>query len=336
MGCCQSSELSETAGQGRPLKNGEQAPAIVLTNIDSSIIDVVAHTKSEGNNYAVVCFYRGGWCPFCNGEIKKFTKKAAEIKAAGGSLFFLSPSALSEQAALSKDKLPFPTLQDVGNLVGKKFGIVHKAPGLAMIHNLSKHNASVDATTGEEKKGDEELPLPCAFIIRVSDNSVVWSFGADKAGGIGSKLGIPGRPDPNDIIGELKALKSGQARSVDASSKSKGSSDTSDVLPGIIEASKVVVISSRNCPYCSKAKALLEQKMARGKPPEEISLLGEYKVVTLDDLPDAESSAVTDSLAQKFDHETVPAIFINKEFIGGFSELEAKNESGELDKLLGA
>ena len=92
----------------------------------------------------------------------------------------------------------------------------------------------------------------------------------------------------------------------------------------IINSNHVVVFSWVNCPYCKKAKKLLLQ--------EAVSA-GDMKVVELDTLG-AQGDEIQGEIIKNFNHETVPAIFIGQQFIGGFTELAAKAKGGELVKLL--
>ncbi len=80
---------------------------------------------------------------------------------------------------------------------------------------------------------------------------------------------------------------------------------------------KVVVYSKSHCPYCVRAKNLLNQK---GVPFEEINLDDK-----LDEL---------DALKKKTGQMTVPMIFINDKLIGGFSDLSALESKNELDSML--
>ena len=73
------------------------------------------------------------------------------------------------------------------------------------------------------------------------------------------------------------------------------------------------------CPYCIRAKALLRD---RGIAYEEID-------VTAD-------SAKRSWLVQATGRRTVPQIFIDDEPIGGFDELRAMDQSGELKKKFAA
>ena len=43
-----------------------------------------------------------------------------------------------------------------------------------------------------------------------------------------------------------------------------------------------------------------------------------------------------EEIVAKTGHKTIPQIFINDEFIGGFTELAALDEKGELDSLAGS
>ena len=70
------------------LKVGERAPAIVLKNAKGETVDV-ANLLKKGP--VIVTFYRGGWCPYCNLELKAYQEVLPEIVAAGAALVAISP-----------------------------------------------------------------------------------------------------------------------------------------------------------------------------------------------------------------------------------------------------
>jgi thiol-disulfide isomerase/thioredoxin len=70
------------------LKVGDQAPPIVLKNAKGTTVDVGALIKKGP---VIVTFYRGGWCPYCNLELKAYQEILPEIAAAGASLVAISP-----------------------------------------------------------------------------------------------------------------------------------------------------------------------------------------------------------------------------------------------------
>lgn len=80
---------------------------------------------------------------------------------------------------------------------------------------------------------------------------------------------------------------------------------------------KVVMYSKDPCPYCVNAKRLLTNK---GITFEEIDLTDRLEELQ--------------KLKEKTGWRTVPMIFINDKMIGGYTDLRALEESGELDKLL--
>ena len=81
---------------------------------------------------------------------------------------------------------------------------------------------------------------------------------------------------------------------------------------------QVTVYSTNMCPYCVRAKQLLERKGI------------EYKEVNLT----TEAPEVRVELMQRTKHRTVPQIFIKDQFIGGFDQLYALEREGKLDELL--
>ena len=81
---------------------------------------------------------------------------------------------------------------------------------------------------------------------------------------------------------------------------------------------EVKVYSTTFCPYCVRAKQLLERK---GVAYTEINL-------------DKEEPEVRLELTKKTNHRTVPQIFINEQFIGGFDQLYALEKEGKLNDLL--
>ena len=80
--------------------------------------------------------------------------------------------------------------------------------------------------------------------------------------------------------------------------------------------SSVTIYTSFYCTYCRRAKRLLERKQV------------DYEEIRLDE--DAEKRK---ELVEKLNWRTVPMIFVNEQFIGGYDELSALERSGELDRM---
>lgn len=79
----------------------------------------------------------------------------------------------------------------------------------------------------------------------------------------------------------------------------------------------VLVYSTQYCPYCVRAKALLNRKGVA------------FTEIMVDDDPELRADMI-----QKSGRRTVPQIFINQRPIGGFDDLWALDSAGKLDSLL--
>ena len=81
----------------------------------------------------------------------------------------------------------------------------------------------------------------------------------------------------------------------------------------------VIVYSSDYCPYCMRAKYLLESK---GVAFEEIKVDGKPQVRA--------------EMSQKAGRTSVPQIWIGSTHVGGCDDLHALERAGKLDALLAA
>ncbi len=79
----------------------------------------------------------------------------------------------------------------------------------------------------------------------------------------------------------------------------------------------VTIYSKTICPYCDRAKLLLKNK---GVPYNEINLDGKEQELK--------------ALKERTGLRTVPQIFIEDHLIGGFTDLQALEQKGELDQML--
>ena len=80
---------------------------------------------------------------------------------------------------------------------------------------------------------------------------------------------------------------------------------------------KVVIYSSRLCPYCRMAERLLEQKGIQAEK------------VMVDEDP-----VRRDEMTRRAGRSSVPQIFIGENHVGGYSELAGLEREGRLDALL--
>ncbi len=120
----------------------------------------------------VLSFYRGGWCPYCNLELKALQDKLPEINAAGATLVAISPETPdSAQDTKTASDLSFTVLSDAGNNVAKVFGLVFTlSEKLKPVYN--KFGLDIPARNGDQSW---ELPFPATFVIQ-PDKTVSLAF----------------------------------------------------------------------------------------------------------------------------------------------------------------
>jgi glutaredoxin 3 len=82
---------------------------------------------------------------------------------------------------------------------------------------------------------------------------------------------------------------------------------------------EVELYTTMFCPYCARARALLERK---GVDYTEFDII-------------EEPQRRDEMIRRAGGHTSVPQIFINGEHIGGSDELVALDRAGELDAILG-
>lgn len=174
--------LSET-GVGRHARQvGDQAPEIILPNAHGNTFDV-ATLLAEGP--VIVTFYRGGWCPYCNLELRAYQAILPRIIATGASLVAISPE------KPEKNALTFPVLSDVGQKAGKAFGLVYSfTDELRTVYDGFK----LDIPDKNGTPDDWSLPLSATYVIG-SDGRILF---AD------TSVDYRRRTDPLDVLQMLE------------------------------------------------------------------------------------------------------------------------------------
>ncbi|MDQ7012160.1 MAG: peroxiredoxin-like family protein [Mariprofundaceae bacterium] len=187
----QATAAPEEAGIAQQsLKTGDAAPDFALPDIHGTVVKL-ADLLAKGP--VVLSFYRGGWCPFCNLELRALQKALPEINTPGASLLAISPELPEKGAATqASDGLSFPVLSDRGNEVARAYGLVFTLPEeLRPIYE--SFDIDLPAYNGDESF---ELPMPATYIVR-PDGTVAHAFvDAD----------YTQRMEPAEIVEILKTL----------------------------------------------------------------------------------------------------------------------------------
>jgi peroxiredoxin len=174
----------------RALKAGDHAPDFRLPDVRGGYVrlrDILA------TGPVVLSFYRGGWCPYCNLELRALQKALPEITRLGAKLVAVSPQTPDESLSTAeKNDLTFSVLSDVGSATAKSFGIAYDlAEELRPIYARSGHALP-------EKNGDETwvLPIPATYVID-RDGTIALGF---------VDVDYRNRLEPAEILSALQSL----------------------------------------------------------------------------------------------------------------------------------
>jgi peroxiredoxin len=110
----------------------------------------------------VLVFYRGGWCPYCNLELRAYQARLDRIRAAGATLVAVSPECPDHSLTTAeKNDLGFPVLSDVGGALAAALGIRFTLSD-AVRPFYEKAGHALPERNGD---GTWSLPMPATFVV---------------------------------------------------------------------------------------------------------------------------------------------------------------------------
>lgn len=137
-----------------PLLVGETMPDVQVTTLDGQTASFLDLVKTKP---AVVIFYRGGWCPYCNRHLAEVGQAEADILAAGYQVLAVSPDDVTHlQATADKNDLNYTLVSDSNGALTKAAGLAFQAPE-RYGEMLGEHSG------GGNSEGF--LPVPAVFVL---------------------------------------------------------------------------------------------------------------------------------------------------------------------------
>lgn len=148
---------------------GKQAPDFTLENFKGGSFRLKdALEKSP----VVLTFYRGGWCPYCNIQLKAYEQRIEDFKKAGAIVIAISPEKpQNAKETADANKLSFDLLFDAENRVARRYGLVFKVRG-DLKEVYKGFGLDLEKSQGNDKW---ELPLAATYVIG-QDGTVLYSF----------------------------------------------------------------------------------------------------------------------------------------------------------------
>lgn len=187
-------EQAELAEAGLP--DGVVAPGGEMP--DGELLDMDGQPTSlrreRRDGVAVVVFYRGAWCPFCNIALKAYEDLLVPALADRGvGLIAISPQRPDGSLSMrDKHGLSYVVLSDPGNQIAGKLGIL-SAPNAAAVEAQGALGLDLTEVNAD---GTRTLPMPTTAIVD-ADGVLRW---------IDVHPNYATRSEPAEILAALSAI----------------------------------------------------------------------------------------------------------------------------------
>ena len=148
---------------------GDRFPQFSLPNAGG---EAVSSEELLAKGPLVVTFFRGGWCPYCNLELRAYQAILPEILQRGASVIAISPQLPDESLyTAAKANLGFEVLSDTGNSLAEHLGLVFELPPnlIALYRSMG---ADLERVNGNMRW---TLPLPATYVL-AADGVIAEAF----------------------------------------------------------------------------------------------------------------------------------------------------------------
>jgi peroxiredoxin len=190
------------ADQAALVAGGVPAGAVSVgdTLVEFALPDATGHTRTlqelTENGPAVIVFYRGGWCPYCNVMLRTYQRDLLpQLSEYSARLVAISPE--TPDATLTtqeKHELTYAVLSDTGAGLAASLGITFD-PAVASLSAQRQLGVDIRTTRAD---GDTVLPMPTVLIV---DRDHVVRF-------VDIHPDYTGRTEVQEILAALRALSS--------------------------------------------------------------------------------------------------------------------------------
>lgn len=181
--------LKATGIERSALQVGDHAPDVTLPDALGRPVRLAQQWR---DGPLVVVFYRGGWCPYCNLELRAWQRQLDALRELGGRLAAISPQTPDDSLdTAQKNALAFDVLSDSSLAAAQGFGVAFEMPPdlVALYrgvgHDLPQRNGN----------GRWALPVPATYVVGTDGRILYAHVEAD----------YRQRAEPADVIAALRA-----------------------------------------------------------------------------------------------------------------------------------
>lgn len=154
-------EIAASAEETQPLPAGVAAPAFTARNADGSDFVFDPGTLERP---AMLIFYRGGWCPYCNRHLAELRHVVPELEDRGMDVYFLSadsPANLASALHGDAEGLDYTLLSDARMGAAQAFGLAFRVSD-DYYRQAKEYGLDLEEASGETHHA---LPVPAVYVI---------------------------------------------------------------------------------------------------------------------------------------------------------------------------
>lgn len=142
----------------------------------------------------VLIFYRGGWCPYCNLQLKQLQAKLDDFKQYNAFVIAVSVDKIQSTAKTIEDNdLGFEVISNPEGDILKAYNLVYKVPDELTKKYREQYNIDLEAASG---RTDHVIAIPATFIID-QKGIIVFAYANED---------YKVRTSPEEILQELEKL----------------------------------------------------------------------------------------------------------------------------------
>ena len=158
-------EIADSPTQVHPVLIGSSVPDVLLRDDQGEDAGL---KQALADKPAVLVFYRGGWCPFCNFQLGQLQGIQKDLTEMGVLLIAITPDPPGAlRGVTKKHQLEYKLLSDSNMAAAEAFGVAYKLND-DLITRYKKHDIFMQNTRGEPR---HQLPVPAIFLV--NDEGVI-------------------------------------------------------------------------------------------------------------------------------------------------------------------
>lgn len=162
-------DYAQNASEVSPVLTGTVIPKVTVNTAEGDSLSLMQLVKDKP---AVLIFYRGGWCPYCNRHMAELQEAQTRLADLGYQILAISADKpeylkVSEQ----ENELSYTLLSDSDMEAGKAFGVAFKVDP-ATVERYKNNGLDLAERSGYDHN---LLPVPSLFLVN-RDGMITFQY----------------------------------------------------------------------------------------------------------------------------------------------------------------